>query len=223
MAGSEAEERIRAKAEAFLRGAYPEARIIHELMLEQFGNRIDLAAVTPDKIVAVEIKSERDVFTRLPEQIRAAVKVSREVYVCTAAKHAPKITALTDMHLYNAPGCPPNPDYLRELTWCGILAEGETGDLGPYGQRHAYGVERNRILNPHDLLKMCWASELRAVCFDLGVGQKATRHGCMMQACEALSGREIRRRVCRELRRRSFPRADAPIEDPRQLTQGATA
>ncbi len=45
MAGSVAEERIRAKVEAAFRRRWPEARIIHELVLDQGGVRIDLAAV----------------------------------------------------------------------------------------------------------------------------------------------------------------------------------
>lgn len=93
MAGSEAEERIRAKAEAFLRRTYPDGRVIHELMLEQGGGRIDLATVTPAKIVIAEIKSERDVLTRLADQVRGAVKISREVYVCTAWTRAKNISA----------------------------------------------------------------------------------------------------------------------------------
>lgn len=125
--------------------------------------------------------------------------------------HAPKISLLNDMHLYKAPGCPPNPAYLRELTWCNIYAEHEDGELRSYGGQGSYGNDRNRILNPHDLLKMLWADELRAIV--PGAGQKATRHSCMFQACESLSGGEIRRRVCRELRARPFPRADAPIQD----------
>lgn len=84
---SVAEERIRAKAEAMLRGAFPDARIIHELVLRQGGCRIDLAAVTPDRLICVEVKSERDVLTRLPDQVEAMKRVSDAWCVVTAFKH----------------------------------------------------------------------------------------------------------------------------------------
>lgn len=84
MAGSEAEERIRAKAEVWLRQRVPDARIIHELVLEQGGSRIDLAAVTSDMIVAVEIKSERDVLDRLNSQLEAAMKVADHVILAAS-------------------------------------------------------------------------------------------------------------------------------------------
>src|SRR3546814_12937862 len=71
MAGSVAEERIRGKVEAKLRLLFPEARLIHELVLKQGGVRIDLAAVTTARLICIEIKSERDVMTRLPDQCAA--------------------------------------------------------------------------------------------------------------------------------------------------------
>jgi hypothetical protein len=214
MAGSEAEERIRGKAEAFLRENYPDARIIHELMLEQGGCRIDLAAVTQDQIIVAEIKSERDVLHRLADQVRGAVLVSRNVFVCTSEKHAPKIEAMGD-HWMAGDVHKANPDYIKELRWCRIYWESPpSGALTIYGRY--YWHDSGRVLNAKDLLKMLWAAELRSVCFDMGVGQKATRNHCIALACETLSGREVRRRVCRELRSRPFPRADAAIEAPRE-------
>ena len=87
MMASAAEERIRTKAEAMLRRAFPDARVIHELVLRQGGCRIDLAAVTPDRLICVEVKSERDVLDRLPDQVEAMRRVCDAWCCVTAAKH----------------------------------------------------------------------------------------------------------------------------------------
>lgn len=71
MAGSDAEERIRAKVEAELRRQFPTARIIHELVLSSGVSRLDLAAVTRDQIIVAEIKSERDTLSRLKDLTHA--------------------------------------------------------------------------------------------------------------------------------------------------------
>lgn len=210
MAGSVAEERIRVKAEAMLRDRYPDARIVHELVLEQGGCRIDVAAILAQGIIAVEIKSERDVLDRLAAQIGAAVKVSRTVMVCTTEKHADKIVALGS---YYVAGGASNPDHIPALRHCTVMAEQQDGMLGSVWT--GGWSDPTRILGAEDLLKMLWAPELRRVCYDLGVGQKATRSLCIWQACELLSGQEVRRRVCRELRSRPFPRADPAIDTPR--------
>jgi 16S rRNA G966 N2-methylase RsmD len=69
-----------------LRRRYPTARIIHELPLRYSARRIDLAAVTEDAIVAVEIKSSRDVIDRLEAQLRAFNPICQNMYVALAPK-----------------------------------------------------------------------------------------------------------------------------------------
>src|SRR5207237_1641615 len=93
--GSAAEERIRAKAEVMLRATFPDARIVHELVLQQGGVRIDLAAITPDRLVCVEVKSERDVLARLPEQVAAMRRVCDAWCVVTAEKHLDECRRIT--------------------------------------------------------------------------------------------------------------------------------
>lgn len=221
MAGSEAEERIRAKAEAMLRRNWPDARIIHELMMEQGGCRLDLAAVTTDLIALVEIKSERDVLHRLPDQIRAAVKVSKSVYIATAERHIEKIQVLDEPWVKgDGPhGNVKNPAYVKEFCQCILMREVEDDLVPQYQYRYQ---NPSRVLHSYDYLNMLWADELRRVCYDSGVGQKATRGFCIARACEVLSGQEVRRRVCRELRSRPFPRADPPISAvPKSESNGA--
>jgi hypothetical protein len=97
MAGSEAEERIRAKVEAEFRRRWPDARIVHELVLNQGGVRIDLAAITEDALIVAEIKSERDTLTRLAGQVKASLRVAQCVWVVVADKHAGRGEAAFDV------------------------------------------------------------------------------------------------------------------------------
>ena len=139
MTGSVAEERIRAKVEAGFRSAYPDARIIHELVIGAC--RADVVAVTPDKLVLAEIKSERDSLERLDRQTKNFARVTPDVRVYGAAKH------------------------------------------------------RDGLLSA-------------ASCFVQAVDGRWSRNPVFV---EDLEGHEVRRAVCSALRRRPFPRADAPI------------
>lgn len=185
MAGSEAEERIRAKAEKVLREVFPTARIIHELVLQQGGVRIDLAAVTPDRLVCVEIKSERDVLTRLPDQVAAMKRVCDTWRVVCADKHIDKV---------------------REIAgWVESISETELDTPG-YRTNHLERDAMKGVCNAPARLDMLWADELRWI-----AGGKGARWFCIRSASDAKTGSEIRRAVCAVLRARSFPRADPPI------------
>lgn len=186
MAGSASEERIRAKAEAALRDVWPDARIIHELMLQQGGCRIDLAAVTPDRLIAVEIKSEKDVLDRLKRQSEQAQLVADLFCVVLTEKHWR--SAWEDRHV------------------C-ITDAAKEDEVAEYFKR-----EQRRALiatcNAPARLQMLWADELRRVA---GTGPRAARMFSIRQASDFLTGSEVRRRVCAALRARPFPRADPPV------------
>jgi len=182
---SEAEERIRAKAERALRAHWPEARIIHELMLRQGGCRVDLAAVTPDRLIVIEVKSERDVLTRLERQLTEAREVADYALVAVAEKHLEKARPIAG--------------------WLGCCGEDEIGDeIGRRGWRQSLEATCNAPAR----LSMLWASELRRVA---GTGPKAARGFSILSASDNLTGAEVRRRVCAALRARPFPRADPPV------------
>lgn len=189
MSGSVAEERIRAKAEAGLREVWPDARIIHELMLQQGGCRIDLAAITTDRIIAVEIKSERDVLDRLARQAEQAREVADLFCVVLAEKHWRQ--AWEGRHV-------------------SILEAAKEDEVAAHlrrGQRRALEATCNAPAR----LAMLWAEELRLVA---GTGSRAARMFSIRQASDHLAGAEVRRRVCATLRARAFPRADAAIPYP---------
>lgn len=69
-----------------LRALYPGARIIHELPTRYSGQRIDLAAVTKDQIITVEIKSSRDTMSRLWPQLLAFAPISTRLMVALAPR-----------------------------------------------------------------------------------------------------------------------------------------
>lgn len=183
---SEAEERIRVKAEAALRETWPSARIVHELMLRQGGCRVDLAAVTPDRIIVVEIKSEKDVLTRLKRQREQAVEVADGFCVVLTEKHWEK--AWQERHV-------------------SILEAAKEDEIGLYLRQQQRNVYEGTT-NAPARLDMLWASELRRVA---GSGPKAARMFSIIKASDELPEAEVRRRVCAAIRARHFPRADAPI------------
>ncbi|WP_225205067.1 hypothetical protein [Novosphingobium huizhouense] len=186
MSGSEAEERIRLKVEAALRMQFPEARIIHELVVRQGSCRLDLAAVTPNRIVLVEIKSEKDVLKRLDRQTKEAEEVADLYRVVVAAKHL---------------------DKAREATgWGRVVAEDDFArEIGTsWSAKQLMGTPCNAPAR----LAMLWANELRIVA---ETGARVAREASILRASEYFTGAEVRKRVCAALRARPFTRADAPI------------
>ena len=183
---SEAEERIRSKCEAALREQFPEARIIHELVVKQGSCRLDLAAVTPSRIVLVEVKSERDVLTRLPQQVKEARRVSDLFRAVVTEKHL---------------------DKAREAAgWTETVTEDD------FARSISTSWATKQLMGtPIDAparLAMLWADELRIVA---ECGARANRADCIFKASEYFTGSELRRRVCAALRARHYPRADPPI------------
>lgn len=208
MSGSIAEERIRAKVEADMRRRYPDARIIHELVLSQGGVRIDLAVVTPDQLIVAEVKSERDTLKRLAEQATVAVEVAQQVWIVLAEKHVEPVLQRRERWIFPVRPGPAvdNPDHIAALDQCWIYRETDGGlDVV---DRYAGRMQPTRA-NPLAMLHMLWADELRTIAQG---GKGLSRLPAMDLCVEHLGGRQIRRAVSAPLRRRAFPRADAPVE-----------
>jgi hypothetical protein len=182
---SPAEERIRGKVETALRSAFPAARIVHELVVRQGSCRIDLAAITPTRLILVEVKSERDVLVRLERQYRQAREVADGFLVVTAAKHV---------------------EAAREVVGWSSAVDEDTLDRELAGFFHRRVLEATT--NAPARLAMLWAGELRTVA---ETGRTAAREFSIRQAADGLTGVEVRRRVCAALRAREFPRADPPM------------
>mgnify|MGYP001290196523 CR=1 FL=1 len=78
------EWRMRELVVARCRNAWPDARIIHELSLDYARCRIDIAAVRPASLIAIEIKASTDGFKRLRAQLRGFSRVAEGVIVAVA-------------------------------------------------------------------------------------------------------------------------------------------
>jgi hypothetical protein len=228
MAGSHAEERIRAKVETALKAEFPDARIVHELKIEGGAVRLDLAAVRPGALTIVEIKSERDVLKRLKAQVEAALMVTGDVRVYAADKHREALHYLASpyerdedgrwklIRTEKESGCwqaryITNPDYIRALGEVLVLTETENG-FRPSDEMHSSWWPRRRLehmADPRALLELLWAEELRTLCTQasLGVQSRSSRGVMKRLALEYLTGSQIRAGVCMALRSRPFARA----------------
>ncbi|MDE1914683.1 MAG: hypothetical protein KGJ57_04375 [Sphingomonadales bacterium] len=211
MSGSPAEREIRDYAAGRLREMMPEARIIHELVVG--GCRADLAAVQPERITLVEIKSERDTLKRLAEQVRQFGRAAHQVIVIAHERWF-DTTPYNNGH----PRCAP----------IEALAQGaESHEIWAYPElasRPLYGAWRTQPWRasqpePHAwrLLELLWKEELLAECrrHNIAAGSRSTCPAMMRDMAWLMTGREIARTVCRQLRARPFPEADAPIFEER--------
>lgn len=226
---SQAEEALRLKTEVALRKARPDARIIHELVLTQGGERIDLAAVWSDGMILAEIKSERDTLTRLPAQLRASLNLGCEVWLALAEKWRDKIDSMQRSHLYGdehkienrkngrliSTTYAENPDYNSQLWRAVICWETADGLAVPPHRREVYPPADGAAM-----LDMLWAEELRAIS---GTHRTDNRLKCMHAAREYMTGQEVRRAACAALLARSFPRADPPRGDAVSIDRGLFA
>ena len=208
------EERLRVKAEAAMRAAYPDARIIHELVIGQC--RLDLAAVTPDRLHVGEIKSDRDKLDRLGAQIAAALTVADDVWLFAGAKHRAAVAHLGQRQLMDqivkvkwGTTYARNPDYLADLGQAHIVFETEDGlDRPQWDFRPGY-----RPHVPHHLLWLLWKAELLDAChrYRFAADTRSTCSVMARQLADGLTGNEVRAATCTALRSRPFPRADAPL------------
>ncbi|RID91842.1 NERD domain-containing protein [Gemmobacter lutimaris] len=209
---SDAETQIRTAVVEELRRVMPCARIIHEVNAFSFGNRIDVLAVATDRIVAVEIKSERDKLDRLERQIEAMRGIA---HVTIAALHQ---RFLRRSHLDGLTA----PDEARgALVWVYPRAtrhgHPEVGQrwLMP-GQWGGAATHRDmRLRDGSKAVTMLWRDELISICRRAGIERvSALRMDELADLIRwRLTGAEITRAVCRELRQRRCAEADPPIFD----------
>lgn len=226
MTRSVEEQAIRIDVVARLRELLPDPRIVHELNVAGQGtNRIDVAAITTDVIVGVEIKSQKDTLKRLDAQWAAFSKCCHLVIVAAHEKHFTP---------YRSPGwrddAPPDIDLnhplffgkfrTRERAWRFPRPEGlvnEHGQRRDNGERWFFDLWRDILpkvpLHSGSLLEMLWASELQAECrrHRLSVSSRSTRYMMIREMALLMNGKEIAQAVCRQLRARTFAEADPPI------------
>jgi len=203
VSGSASERAIRDAVASRLGQMLPEARIIHELVVG--GCRADLAAVTEERVTLVETKSERDTLKRLPEQVRQFERAAHEVIVVAHERWFD-----TSPYRNGSPRFVPCEDLAAVSGQYGLWAYPEITDRPVYGSWSLHRFPSTRP-EPHAarLLEMCWRAELLEECHRhrIAVGSRATRPVLIRDMAWLLSGKEIARAVCRQLRKREFPEA----------------
>jgi len=188
---SQAERDMRDLVVRRLRELRPEARIIHEVNCGGSGSpRIDVVAVSPEELIGVEIKSERDSLDRLEHQVGHF----RERFHLVLCLH--------DVHRKG-------PLYYRargDEMWRYPVESPKEWKLHRFARIPASGA---------NLLWMLWHDELVDVSrrAEISVPARAGRKKMIVALTLDLTGRRIHREVCRCLRRRRFAEADPPIED----------
>ncbi|MFC5346248.1 hypothetical protein ACETK8_15690 [Brevundimonas staleyi] len=194
---SEAEARIRDKAEIFLRRHWPDARIVHEF--EVGGARLDLAAITEDRLILVEIKSEKDTLSRLDNQVRRSDFIGGLTFVMIAERWIDQMPPLG----YRTIGLVEDGDGFSQF-----IGRGRRFALTP----HHLCPTKDRY-NSRALMGLLLKPELYAMGKPHGAKTKHDVSELQHIVHENLTGREIRRGVMAALRARHFGWAcDAPIK-----------
>jgi len=203
-----------------LRKRWPGARIIHELPTRYSTNRIDLAAVTPDRIISVEIKSSRDVSDRLEAQLHAFAPVSHQTIVCLAPKWLERPPVLQKPNKFGGVSfitqCSEVEQIIQRVrngregirTWS---VDAGAGTIEP-------DYESRIISRPWTarLLDLLHVAELREIASRkrCAVVHPRSRHDELLGGCfDTLTSREIVAETCRALRARDAfgAESDPPI------------
>ncbi|UXS01111.1 hypothetical protein [Agrobacterium tumefaciens] len=216
------EQEIRDVVVARLRELLPDARIVHELNVAgQGSNRIDVAAVTKEHIVGVEIKSRKDVLKRLDEQWKAFNDVCHFVAVAAHEKHFADFREpywdsdhTPERHL-NHPLFFGKRFSRRKNIWRYPKPEMSDWNYGRHGDAWDFDRRKDlsRIPRATSMLDMLWAEELRAECnrHRVACSSRSTRPDMIRDLAWHLTGKEVTHAVCRQLRQRAFAEADVPF------------
>jgi hypothetical protein len=215
---SQDEADIREAVVARLRLTRPQSRIIHEINTTDFGNRIDVLAVGPSEIIAVEIKSKKDKLTRLPAQL---IAMRGAAHISIAAIHEKFLVERTTnpgaAHRQEA-GVFYRGDHPAECdgapTWVfperrRVIGEG----WHDQDERWTLPAERLEQSLPAQAIHMLWREEVFGLCSRFGIA--ASRRTTMPQMIAALrwhcSGAELTKGICSMLRTRQCCEADPAI------------
>lgn len=206
---SAAEREIRDALVSHLRQTMPSARIVHEVPVG--GCRADVAAIDLERIALFEIKSERDTLER----------AARQMETFADCAHAAVLVAHIKWFERRA-----HDGYLRwigpEMPFPSAVWAYPEPDPAPNGYGwHRWAMPRERYLPPHslDLLSLLWLDEMRIEAGRHGIcGMASKTRAEVMRALNwRLTGAEICRAACRQLRSRPFPEGDAPIVEASPL------
>jgi len=205
-----------------LRRIYPDGRLIHELPLRYSTRRIDLASVTPDRIIAVEIKSSRDTTDRLEAQLRGFAPICSRIYVALAPVWNEALPGESMTKKNRTVYRPRSTEaqaliaaVRRDAPWIATwTCDPDAADpirltAGYYGENtHPW---------PAKMLDVLHVAELERLCAEHGVAPGSSHARLCDALLGALRGPQVARAVCAALRARDAFCAgtDAPVGDVR--------
>lgn len=211
MSGSPSERAIRDALVAHLRAVAPRGRIVHELVVGEC--RADIAVVEPERLILFEIKSERDTLDRLDRQMKTFAALSHGA-----------VAVLHERWFDRTPYNDGKPRMAFDGAHGGFdVWSFPAPDLAVYRYASAYrwDTPRPSIRQPRafDFLNLMWRDEMavEAGRHRISCGPRANMAQMAEQMAYLMTGREIARAVCRQLRLRSFPEADAPISESAEV------
>lgn len=202
---SGAELAMRDAVERWGRAKWPEARVVHELVMDRGTVRADIAFVSPMHIAVVEIKSEHDDTSRLLHQCGMFRLAVPELWIAMTHRHAGDAKLIR--HL---------------MPSIGTCLSDRDRQIGPAPDHFDLDeVEPAALFVPWPAatLSLLWASELdaeaRRSSLVQGRGSRPQSHASLITKMLRLTWDEQIVAVCRQLRaREAFWRADPPIRVP---------
>ncbi|WP_336801682.1 hypothetical protein [Kaistia sp. MMO-174] len=189
--------------EAWGRRRWPGARVVHELVVADC--RIDMAFISADHLAGVEIKSSRDVMTRLDRQIETFREHLPEVWLAYAPRWLPVLG-------YDGGN--------RRLgSGIGhIIVSDAVDEMIPFSATSRRGYPRKAVIDEmitSKMLNLLWRDEAFAIAQRTGavkVNSRSSLQAMKPALARALTGGQIVREVCRSLRDRdAFWKADQPM------------
>lgn len=207
MAGSQAERDIRDAVVDHLRASLPGARIVHELVVGQC--RADIAAIEPECLTLVEIKSKKDTLDRLKRQVEEFEPACHRFIVVADQRW------FEEFDYRNGQGRGYRPGDGLDCVPIGSAWRWPKAERGQFLYDWGWQLPRRTEWEPHaaKLLALLWKYELIAEAGKHGVAAntRSTIGTLIRDMTWMMTGREIAHAVCRQLRARHFPEADAPI------------
>jgi hypothetical protein len=200
---------MRDEVAAYLRVQIPNVRIVHELVMGHV-NRADLAAIGRDRIIAVELKSSRDVLKRAEKQMDTFTALAHDAILVLDQKFFDRSPYKSGEARCAAPD---GIDRSGGEIWHYPQPAADAGLGG--GSMYRWRMPRPTLRQPRafNFLGLLWRAELVDEALRHGVAATRKMDMVTMQAEMAwrMTGREIAEAVCRQLRMRKFPEADAPF------------
>jgi len=195
-------------AETWLRGMYPQAHIVREFSVSEYGGAlIDVAAIIEDQIVAVEVKGDGDSPTRLALQGMMYSRVCRSIFLLAS----PDLKKRCDKH--------------RPRGWGTLSVEPQ--DHYGWSQESGLWVRRDHDqktgygLASVALAAIPWTREYGVFSGELGWSVPKTKSDCIRAVAEHEPLPNIERAVCSVLRSRDwFPKS---VSLPDTAAQTATS